>query len=359
MEKVTVALGTRAYDILIGNGCLDKLGDALKPLHLGSRAVVVTNPTVGALYLERTVQSLTRAGFTASVCEVPDGERFKTQKWVNHIHDHLLAERLDRSGFVVALGGGVIGDMAGFAAATYLRGIAFVQVPTTIVAQVDSSVGGKTGVNHPLGKNLIGAFYQPRLVFMDMQVLNTLPKRELLAGMAEVIKYGIIADRAFFDYLADHSKQVLAREAAALSRGVGRGCEIKAQVVIEDERETSGRRAILNYGHTVGHALEAVTRYRKYKHGEAVAIGMVAAARIARRMDMLSETDMAAQKTVIERYGLATELPKKLDMDALTDALTHDKKAADGGVKMVLATTIGKVKLVHLTAPEIVRLLKR
>lgn len=357
MEKVTVQLGARAYDILIGHGTLPGLGKAVAATGLKGRCVVVTNPTVGALYEAPVLESLQQAGFAASACRIPDGERFKNTKWIGHIYDHLLEQGLDRRGFIVALGGGVIGDMAGFAAATFLRGIPFVQVPTTVVAQVDSSVGGKTGVNHPKGKNLIGAFYQPRLVFMDMATLSTLPRRELLAGIAEVIKYGVIADRDFFDYLKANVDALLALDPKVTARVVARCCEIKAQVVAEDETETSGRRAILNYGHTVGHAVEAVTRYRKYKHGEAVAMGMVAASRIAHTLGRLPQADVDAQVALIKAFGLPVALPRGLDPDAIVAALGHDKKAAQGKVKMVLASTIGKVDLVPLTPGEIGRML--
>ncbi|MBI5137664.1 MAG: 3-dehydroquinate synthase [Nitrospirae bacterium] len=357
MEKVTVPLGARAYDILIGHGTLPTLGQAVAATGLEGRCVVVTNPTVGALYEQPVLAALTAAGFSASVCRVPDGERFKTAKWLGRIHDHLLEQGLDRHGFIVALGGGVVGDMAGFAAATFLRGIPFVQVPTTVVAQVDSSVGGKTGVNHPRGKNLIGAFHQPRLVFMDMAVLATLPRRELLAGMAEVIKYGVIADRAFFDYLRGHVAAILALDPQVMARVVGRCCAIKAQVVADDETETSGRRAILNYGHTVGHAVEAVTGYRRYKHGEAVAMGMVAAARIAHKLGRLDARAVAAQVDILEAFGLPVALPRGMDPNRVVAALGHDKKAAQGRVKMVLASAIGQVELVPLAPDEIGRLL--
>jgi len=357
MEIVTVGLEERAYNILIGHGCLDGLGDAVAKTGLSGRCVVVTNPTVAALYLAPTVTTLERAGFTVSVCELPDGERYKNTKSIGLIYDHLLDVGLDRSGFIVALGGGVIGDMAGFAAATFLRGIPFVQVPTTVVAQVDSSVGGKTGVNHPKGKNLIGAFYQPKLVYMDMAVLSTLPNRELLAGIAEVVKYGVIADRPFFDYLAGHVSHILALDPTIMAKVVGRCCQLKADVVAADERETSGRRAILNYGHTVGHAIEAVTKYKKYKHGEAVAIGMVAASRIARDLGRLGAKEVDTQVALLKAFGLPVAMPKGIDEDALITALGHDKKAAAGKVKMVLADSIGQVTLVPLSPDQIGELL--
>jgi 3-dehydroquinate synthase len=358
MATLTVGLGDRSYPIRIGSGNLWDLGEACAGLGLGRKAAIVTNPTVAAPYLEPVRKSLKRAGFSATVFEVPDGERYKTTRWVNRIYDHLVSERFDRESFVVALGGGVVGDMAGFAAATFLRGIPFVQVPTTLVAQVDSSVGGKTGVNHPSGKNLIGAFHQPRLVHMDMETLATLPRRELLAGIAEVVKYGVIADPAFFAYLEKHADGVLALDAKVMARVVKRCCEIKADVVAADERETSGVRAILNYGHTVGHALEAVTRYRRYKHGEAVAVGMVAAARMAVRMGRLPAADADRQRDLLERFGLPVELPRRLDREDLLGAMTLDKKVRAGRIRMVLADRIGHVELVSLTGAETAGLLK-
>jgi 3-dehydroquinate synthase len=358
MATLKVSLGERSYPIRIGAGTLPDLGPACRALKLGAKAAVVTNPTVGERYLEPVARSLRGAGFATSVMEVPDGERFKTPRWVGRIHDHLVTERFDRSCFVVALGGGVVGDMAGFAAATFLRGIPFVQVPTTVVAQVDSSVGGKTGVNHPSGKNLIGAFHQPRLVHMDMDTLTTLPKRELLAGIAEVVKYGVIADPKFFAYLEGHVADVLALERPVLARVVRRCCEIKADVVAADERETTGHRAILNYGHTVGHALEAVTRYRRYKHGEAVAIGMVAAARMAVARGSLKAPAAEAQEALLAAFGLPTRLPRGIDRGALVEAMGLDKKAREGRIRVVLADRIGRVKLVSLAPAEVAGLLK-
>jgi 3-dehydroquinate synthase len=358
MATLTVGLADRSYPIRIGAGTLWDLGEACAGLGLGKKTAIVTNPTVAAPYLEPVRRSLTRAGFAVTVCEVPDGERYKTTRWVGRIYDHLVSERFDRESFVTALGGGVVGDMAGFAAATFLRGIPFVQVPTTLVAQVDSSVGGKTGVNHPSGKNLIGAFHQPRLVHMDMETLATLPRRELLAGIAEVVKYGVIADPAFFEYLEGHVDGVLALDGKVMGAVVRRCCEIKAEVVAADERETSGVRAILNYGHTVGHALEAVTRYRRYKHGEAVAVGMVAAARMAVRMGRLAAPAAERQRELLMRFGLPVELPPRLDRDALLSAMNLDKKVRAGRIRMVLADRIGHVELVALTGAEAESLLK-
>lgn len=357
MATVAVALKDRSYEIRIGSGTLPALGEACRKLDLGPKAAVVTNPTVAAWYLAPVVRSLEKAGLAVSAFEVPDGERYKHLAWVARLYDHLVAERFDRGCFLVALGGGVIGDLAGFAAATYLRGIPFVQVPTTVVAQVDSSVGGKTGVNHPSGKNLIGAFHQPRLVHADLDVLATLPRRELLSGIAEVVKYGVIADAGFFAYLERHVEPILALNGTALARVVKRCCEVKAQVVAEDERETTGRRAILNYGHTVGHALEAVTRYRRYRHGEAVAIGMVAAARMSVALGRLAADAAAAVERLLIRFGLPTALPARVSRDALLAAMGLDKKARAGSIRMILPDRIGHVDLVALSPREVAGLL--
>jgi 3-dehydroquinate synthase len=361
VATVAVGLGDRSYGIRIGSGTLPAVGEACrKPdsgMRLGPKAAVVTNPTVAALYLGTVVRSLEKAGFCVSVCEVPDGERHKRLSWIARIYDHLVSERFDRGCFLVALGGGVIGDMAGYAAATYLRGIPFVQVPTTVVAQVDSSVGGKTGVNHPSGKNLIGAFHQPALVHVDLDVLSTLPRRELLAGIAEVVKYGVIADAAFFADLDRHVEKVLVLDPKTLARVVRRCCEIKAQVVAEDERETTGRRAILNYGHTVGHALEAVTAYRRYRHGEAVAIGMVAAARMAVALGRLKADAAGAVEGILARFGLPTALPLRVSREALLAAMGLDKKARAGHIRMILPDRIGHVDLVSLAPAEVAGLL--
>jgi len=357
VATVAVALADRSYKIRIGSGTLAALGDACRKLDLGAKAAVVTNPTVAALYLAPVTRSLEKAGFQVSTFEVPDGERHKHLRWIARLYDHLVSERFDRSCFLVALGGGVVGDMAGFAAATYLRGVPFVQVPTTVVAQVDSSVGGKTGVNHPSGKNLIGAFHQPAQVHVDLSVLATLPRRELLGGIAEVVKYGVIADADFFAYLERHVDKVLALDPKALSRVVGRCCEIKAEVVAEDEREVSGRRAILNYGHTVGHALEAVTRYRRYKHGEAVAIGMAAAARMAVALGTLKPDAAAAVEGLLTRFGLPTALPRRVPREDLLAAMGLDKKVKAGHIRMVLPDRIGRVGLVSLPPREVAGLL--
>ncbi|MDE0350402.1 MAG: 3-dehydroquinate synthase, partial [Gammaproteobacteria bacterium] len=281
---VTVDLGERSYPIRIGRGLLGQPG-LLDPFLAGSQALVVTNEVVGEHYLDRTLAGLP-AHVRADVLALPDGEAFKTLATFSDVIDRLVAGRHNRGTTIIALGGGVVGDVAGFAAAAYQRGVPYIQVPTTLLALVDSSVGGKTAVNHPGGKNLVGAFYQPRCVVADLDTLDTLPDRELRAGLAEVIKYGVIFDADFFDWIAAHLSALLARDMDSLGHAVARSCEIKAEVVRTDERE-SGVRMVLNYGHTFGHALEAVTGYASLLHGEAVAIGMVLAAELAARLGTL------------------------------------------------------------------------
>jgi 3-dehydroquinate synthase len=282
---------------------------------------------------------------------IPDGERAKTLRWVSHILDQLMTQRFERQSVLVALGGGVIGDITGFAASVYLRGIPFVQVATTLVAQVDSSVGGKTGVNHPLGKNMIGAFYQPSLVLLDTQTLHTLPKREWIAGLAEVVKYGMIADRKFFAFLESRIDDIVKMEEAGLHHVVKRCCEIKASVVAKDERE-SGLRRILNYGHTIGHALESIGKYKKYVHGEAVGIGMVCEADLAQFLGLCSEQVVIRQRDLVRRAGLPSGLPK-LKFPDLWGAMLHDKKVAHGRIHCVLPKAVGTVTVGPLDQKDV------
>ncbi|MDP2167853.1 MAG: 3-dehydroquinate synthase [Thermodesulfovibrionales bacterium] len=358
MESVRVPLGERSYDILIGSGTLKDIGRHLKGTAFwrdsSARTAIVSNPTVYKLYGDTVYESMAEAGFEPVKVIVPDGEEYKTLLWAEHILGKLLSAKLDRSSFIVALGGGVIGDMAGFAASTYMRGIRFVQAPTTLLAQVDSSVGGKTGVNHPLGKNMIGAFWQPSLVWIDTATLGTLPKKEFIAGMAEVIKYGIIRDSEFFEFIGKNKKDILNLNSKALTRIIKRSCEIKAEVVSKDERE-SGLRAILNCGHTVGHAIETVTGYTRYLHGEAVAIGMHMEAHFA---DM-PQKEVARIKRLIESYGLSTGLPKDIDEGALMAAMEIDKKALRGELRFVLPETIGSVKVLPVKKDRVLKALKR
>src|SRR4030043_1758540 len=262
MEKIRVELAERSYNIFIGSNTLEGIGDKLKLFELGPKIAIVSNPTVFQLYGERVLESVKKAGFDLLTVIIPDGEEYKDLLWLQHIYDELLKHKLDRSSALIALGGGVTGDITGFAASTYMTGISYIQIPTTLLAQVDSSVGGKTGVNHKRGKNMIGTFWQPRLVWIDAETLKTLPERELLAGIAEVIKYGVIRDKELFDFLEVNRDEILNLDGNALTHIIKRSCEIKAEVVSRDERE-SGLRAILNYGHTLGHAIETVTEYKR------------------------------------------------------------------------------------------------
>lgn len=350
MDQVTVGLGPRSYQIWIGRQLLAHLGEALSGLGVPRRVAVISNPTVSALHYQRLQQSLIESGFEVHLIEVPDGEEYKTLATLNDIYNQLLTRRFDRHTALIALGGGVIGDLVGFAAATFLRGVPFIQVPTTLLAQVDSSVGGKTGVNHPLGKNLIGAFYQPRHVQIDIDTLLTLPQREFVAGMAEVVKYGVIADRAFFDWLHEHRESLRHRDAEALSYAVKRSCQIKANIVELDETESS-LRAILNYGHTFGHAVETLAGYGTYRHGEAVAIGMVVAAEMAGILGYCQSQDVAAIRNLLAALDLPVT-PPPLPLDQCLDTMGHDKKVKDGRMHFILNRGIGACEITELQDPR-------
>lgn len=341
LETVRVELGERSYDIEIGTGLLAGMGGRMKKAGLTGRACVVTNATVSPLYSAPVLDSLRGAGYQPDLIVIPDGEEYKSLEWASHLYDRLLEMRYDRKCSLVALGGGVIGDLTGFVAATYMRGIPFVQVPTTLLSQVDSSVGGKTGVNHPLGKNMIGAFYQPVHVCADVATLNTLPSEEFISGMAEVVKYGVIYDAEFFGYIEQNRDAILARDPAVLAHVIKRSCEIKAAVVAADERE-SGLRAILNFGHTIGHAIEMLTNYTGYRHGEAVAIGMVVAARLAHKSELCGREVEARVEALLGSLGLPVKLPE-LSPESIISVLSLDKKAEAGRVKFVLPKRIGEV----------------
>ena len=343
MDIVNVDLGERSYPIYIGTGILGDLGKTLGNFVAGRTAAVVTNPTVAALYLDAVKESLIGAGFETRVIEIPDGEEYKSLEWAGRIFDKLISYRLDRYCPLVALGGGVVGDITGFVAATYLRGVPYVQVPTTLLSQVDSSVGGKTAVNHRKGKNLIGAFYQPKFVQIDVDTLRTLEEREIRAGLAEIIKYGVIRDADLFAYLEENMERVLSLHSGALCHIIRRSCEIKARIVEEDERE-SGVRAILNFGHTFGHAVEAVTGYREFKHGEAVAIGMVYAARLSERLGLCRGDVVERISALVGKAGLPTEAPDCPEEEFMR-AMQHDKKAVGGELRFVLVEEIGKVMI--------------
>jgi 3-dehydroquinate synthase len=340
-RRVTVSLAERSYDILIEPGSLGEIGAQLAALGFGGKVGIVTNPAIGRLYAKTVLRSLESSGFEPLSIVVPEGERSKTLSSVSVILDALIKGRFERRSVLVALGGGVIGDLTGFAASIHMRGMPFVQVPTTLVAQVDSSVGGKTGVNHALGKNLIGTFYQPRLVLIDPETLRTLPPREWTAGLAEVIKYGVIADESFVAYLDQSMDRLLKLDMEPVSQAIVRSCEIKAEVVGKDERESDLRR-ILNYGHTIGHALESLGEYRKWIHGEAVAMGMVQEADLARYLGLCSTDVVERQKTLVRRAGLPDAMPACTFVN-LWKAMQHDKKTVRGKVHCVFPERIGRV----------------
>ena len=339
MASIRVALGERSYDIEVGAGLI---GDPARyGQHLGGRkAALVTNTVIAPLYLERAATALRGAGAEVIEVVLPDGEEHKTWQTLNLVFDALLSAHCDRHTTIVALGGGVVGDVAGFAAAVYQRGIPFIQVPTTLLAQVDSSVGGKTAVNHPLGKNMVGAFHQPRAVLADVATLETLPERELRAGLAEVIKHGVIRDPVFFDWIEASIERLLRREPEALVHAVVRSCEIKAEVVGQDERET-GLRAILNFGHTFGHAIESGLGYGEWVHGEAVGAGMVMAADLSARIGMIPKAEAARIRDLIERAGLPVKGPASLSATQYLDLMAVDKKAAAGRIRFVLLEKLG------------------
>jgi 3-dehydroquinate synthase len=343
MRAVSVQLGNRSYAIKIGAGLLDRLGSECARLKLGARCAIITDTDVGRRFAKPAFNSLARAGFSPALIVVPAGEMSKSLKTVQACYERLAAHRLERKSFVVALGGGVVGDMAGFVAATYLRGIAFVQVPTTLLAQVDSSVGGKVGVNLKAGKNLVGAFYQPRLVLCDLDTLKTLPDRYFRTGLAEVIKYGIIYDAKLFALLERDLPKLLRRESQSLASIVARCCEIKAEVVSRDETE-GGQRAILNFGHTVGHAIEVVSNYGGFLHGEAISIGQITAAKISDRLLNLPKRDVRRIENLFQRAGLPTRIKlNSVQRRKLFAVMRLDKKVSGGEIKFVLAKRIGKV----------------
>jgi len=353
---IKVDIPEHAYEIAIAPGSLDQLGEQMSKLNLGKKVLLVSNPVIFKHYGAVAIAALTKTGFEVTNYNLPPGERYKTLNSIQKLYDIALENRLERSSTIVALGGGVIGDMAGFAAATWLRGINLVQVPTSLLAMVDSSVGGKTGVNHPKGKNLIGAFYQPRFVLIDPEVLKTLPTREFKAGMAEVIKYGVIWDEELFTQLAasKHLDQLRYIKPEMINYIITRSCQAKANVVSQDEKE-AGLRAILNYGHTIGHAIESVTGYNLLKHGEAVGIGMVAAGQIAVELGLWQKEDIERQNSLIQKTGLPSQLPSGLDIQAIIDALQLDKKVKSGKVRFVLPTQIGAVKVTDEVPTDVIR----
>jgi 3-dehydroquinate synthase len=340
VQHLSIDLGTRSYPIYIGAGLLADRA-LLERLLPQRNVLVVTNDTIARLHLPALLRGLGDRSVTTH--SIPDGEAFKTLDTLDTIFDALAAAKLHRDAAIVALGGGVVGDVAGFAAACYQRGIAYLQVPTTLLAQVDSAVGGKTGVNHPAGKNLIGAFHQPSGVLADIATLRTLPPRELRAGLAEVIKYGLLGDVAFLDWLERSLDQLLACEEAALELAVKRSCEIKARIVAADERE-HGQRALLNLGHTFGHAIESATGYHEWLHGEAVAVGLLMAADLSSRLGWLTAGDVGRVKSLLERAGLPTSAAR-VGAARMLEFMTMDKKVQDGRLRLVLLSRLGEASL--------------
>lgn len=338
METVTVQLGERAYPIYIGAGLL--ANKSLIQRHISARAMIVTNETVERHYMPVTRAAL--RGLRVDTTVLPDGEQFKTLETLNLVFTALLEKGHDRDTTLVALGGGVVGDITGFAAASYQRGVSFIQLPTTLLAQVDSSVGGKTGVNHRLGKNMIGAFHQPRCVIIDTDTLRTLPDKELTAGLSEVIKYGLLGDASLFEWLEDNMDRLLRRDPEALRYCIRRSCENKAATVAADERELSGGRALLNLGHTFGHAIETGLGYGKWLHGEAVACGMVMAATLSHRLGWLSVTQLERTRDLIARTSLPTSPPPEIGAARFRELMACDKKTIDGKLRLVLLRDIGR-----------------
>jgi 3-dehydroquinate synthase len=337
MKTLTVDLGERSYPIHIGQGLLGMPDLLTRHIH-GRQVMVVTNETVAPLYLDTVCRNL--AGFELATQILPDGEQYKQLDTLNTVFTALLEHRFNRGCTLVALGGGVIGDITGFAAACYQRGVAFLQIPTTLLAQVDSSVGGKTGVNHALGKNMIGAFHQPGCVIIDTDTLDTLDERQLAAGLAEVIKYGLIRDAGFFGWLEDNMESLKARDKQALGHAIERSCSIKAEIVAADERE-SGLRALLNLGHTFGHAIETGTGYGTWLHGEAVAAGMVMAAELSARLGWLPAEALARTEMLLRRAGLPTRPPETMDATHFMALMAMDKKVIDSGLRLVLLRAVG------------------
>ncbi len=349
--QIEVELSNRRYPIIIGQGLLCD-PNVWTSCITGNEVLIITNSTLAGLYLARCQAAL--ANHRCHTVVLPDGEQHKNWNTLNIIFDALMEQRFSRDVTLVALGGGVIGDMTGFAAACYQRGVPFVQVPTTLLAQVDSSVGGKTGINHPLGKNMIGAFYQPKAVLMDIDTLATLPAREYAAGLAEVVKYGLIYDSDFFDWLEFNISKILAKDTTTLMEMIARCCNIKAEVVAQDELETTGLRAILNLGHTFGHAIEAVMGYGEVLHGEAVAIGMVLALKLSVQQKRLDSSVLARTQLWLMQVGLPTTLPTS-DVEALFAAMQHDKKKWASQLRLILLDRLGHAIVVAVT-PEAIKL---
>ena len=341
-KTLRVELGDNSYPLVVGTGLLNSVGELLMPHTKSNKVLIVSDAFVKTRYMPVVLKSLKDAGLDVSTIEVPIGEESKSLGQFSRIQDSLVEHQLDRGSMLIALGGGVIGDLAGFAAAVYMRGIPYVQIPTTVQAQVDASVGGKTAINHPKGKNLIGAFHQPKLVVIDVDTLKTLPQRDIRAGLIEVIKMGVIRDEPLFERVEENLEAILNLDDTTLIEIISQACVNKAEIVAKDEKE-SGLRMVLNYGHTFGHALEAMTHYNRYRHGEAVSIGMHCAAQLATNLRMFSETDFQRQRALLKRAKLPITFPTDLTPEALCDAMYLDKKTLGGKLRLILPTRIGEV----------------
>ena len=350
MQRLNIDLGERSYDILFGSGLLGNLGECLSQIFKPSRIVLITHPSLFQTYGDKVLSGFKGQGWAVDIIEVEEGETSKTLGQAEKIFDRLLDLKCDRKSVLIAFGGGVIGDLVGFVAATFQRGIPFVQVPTTLLSQVDSSVGGKTAVNHPKGKNMIGAFYQPCLVVADLDTLQTLPQKEFCSGLAEIIKYGVISDASLFEYLENNIEKILQLDKECLEYIIKTSCSIKAKVVEKDERENHYR-MILNFGHTIGHAIEALTGYSQFIHGEAVAIGMVYAAKLSQKLGKCQEKTLHRLDRLVRKYGLPADLPD-LNSKAIIESLYHDKKTINHKIKFILVKEIGVVEIVEDMSEE-------
>ncbi|MBR1579280.1 MAG: 3-dehydroquinate synthase [Selenomonadaceae bacterium] len=353
MKTIRVELGANSYDIFIGNHLDDQIGQFLSTQKFSKKALLVTDTNVGAIVGDRIEKAIGNAGFDVKVVTVDAGEISKSLAVAENIFTAAIEHKLDRKSMIIALGGGVVGDLTGFVAATFMRGVPFIQIPTSLLAQVDSSVGGKVAVNHALGKNLIGAFYQPRAVFIDLDFLSTLPTREIASGLGEIVKYGVIADADFFCTLESHVDQILALDNLTLEKIIARSCEIKADVVSKDEKE-GGLRRILNFGHTIAHAVEEETHYKKYRHGEAVAIGMIGAAHISRELERISDADVERLQRLIDRLKMISRV-EGIDVEQTYNALFRDKKTVDGKINWVVMDSIGCVSIVNDVPESVVK----
>ena len=352
MKLLNINLGDRSYEIRIGRGILQNTAEWVLDIAKPSRVVIITHPSINKLYGQTLSSGFSDSNVPTDFIEVPDGEKSKSLVQTEQIYDHLLKLKCDRQTVLIALGGGVIGDLTGFIAATYMRGVPFIQVPTTLLSQVDSSVGGKTAVNHPLGKNMIGVFYQPILVVIDIETLNTLPEKEYRAGIAEIVKYGVIEDANLFDFLEQKFQQILSQDSDSLEHIIFTSCSIKARVVEKDEFE-SHYRMVLNFGHTIGHTIESLTSYSTFIHGEAVSIGMVYAAKLSHVMDYCDDEVVQRITTLIINFGLPSRLPD-LNIEDMIQTMYLDKKTAHKMIRFIVVKDIGSIEIVDNVDPSFI-----